>query len=111
MIRATLLTAALLTAAVMPSGAQTAQSSGSGANIANVGGLVPGSGFPDAGGSSVDTSGGGGVAGGTPTGGASRTRTGVARAGGGGGFVLCPPSGAPGEAAFLLGTDLSCAPQ
>jgi hypothetical protein len=30
---------------------------------------------------------------------------------GGGNFVLCPPSDASGEAAFLIGTDLSCAPQ
>jgi hypothetical protein len=33
------------------------------------------------------------------------------RSGGGGRFVLCPPSDASGEAAFLTGTDLSCAPR
>ena len=111
MTRFALLGAALLAMAVVPAAAQTAQPSGSGSNPANTGGLVPGNGFP-AGSSSVGASGGGGGASNTTgTGGTSRTRAGAGRGGGSGGFVLSPPSGASGEAAFLLGTDLSCAPQ
>ena len=53
--------------------------------------------------------GGGGAAGNAGTGAASGSRNASGR--GGGSFVLCPPSGASGEAAFLIGTDLSCAPR
>ena len=65
------------------------------------------------GGGGVTVGGGGGRSGrgaatGNPTTGAG---SGSRRASGGGIFLLCPPSGASGEDAFLLGTDLSCAPQ
>ena len=58
--------------------------------------------------------GGGGRGGGAATaatGGAQRTRTGAGRGNGAGSWVLCPPAGSSGEAAFFAGTDLSCAPQ
>jgi hypothetical protein len=59
--------------------------------------------------------GGGGVGSGRgATPGSSGTGTGSSSrrgSGNGGNFVLCEPAGASGEAAFLVGTDLACAPQ
>jgi hypothetical protein len=45
----------------------------------------------------------------TATSASARPGTGSRRRGSGG-WVLCPPSAASGEAAFFTGTDLSCAP-
>jgi len=58
--------------------------------------------------------GGGGGSGRGATPGNSGTGTGSSArraSGSGGNFVLCEPAGASGEAAFLVGTDLACAPQ
>ena len=65
----------------------------------------------------IGGSGGGGGGGGSGRGatpGNSGTGTGSSArraSGSGGNFVLCEPAGASGEAAFLVGTGLSCAPQ
>ena len=91
--------ALILLATALPAMAQTTSSPPNG-STGVVGGFAVG----------VSGDGGGGRAASrnATTGAASGARAGSSR---GGGFVLCPPSGASGEAAFLIGTDLSCAPQ
>jgi hypothetical protein len=139
-MRGALVAAVLMSLTALPAAAQTTQSPSAGSTAGNVGSASLGNGYPTGGGavtlpsiaslpsaaaaagSSIGTaaptggpsSGGGARSGNTANGStatsaSARPGTGSRRRGSGG-WVLCPPSVASGEAAFFTGTDLSCAP-
>ena len=82
-------------------------------NAATTAGATPaigsGIGATGSGGAASSTSGSGGSAGGGRTGTASAGR-GARSSGGGGHWVLCPPTGSSGLSPLFTGTDLACTP-